>query len=68
MSADIHDPIDSAIHAMLDRMVRTDAVERDRVRAEIRQHGTWWAAAEILRLRRDVARIRAELRKVTRCT
>ncbi|UZE47948.1 hypothetical protein ONR75_24230 [Rhodopseudomonas sp. P2A-2r] len=65
MSIETSDPINTAIHAMLDRMVRTDAAERDKVRAEIRQHGTWWAAAEILRLRRDVARIRAELRKVT---
>jgi hypothetical protein len=52
------DPLDRLIIQAFNNVIEREFAEEAEVRAEIKQRGTYWAAAEICELRRQVAALR----------
>lgn len=59
------DALHRAIIGVFDAGFKRDAAERDLVRAEIKQRGTYWAGGEIWELRRQAASLRKQLDRAT---
>lgn len=55
----LHDLIIGVMNEGFER----DAVQRELVRGEIKQRGTYWAADEIWKLRRQVVSLRSQLQR-----
>ncbi|MGY3392970.1 hypothetical protein ACVWW6_005561 [Bradyrhizobium sp. USDA 3311] len=53
-------PLDSLIIQALKNVVDRELAEEAEVREEIKQKGTYWAAGEIWKLRRQVASLRKQ--------
>ncbi len=54
-------PFDLMIIEAFNAVIKREIAEADEVRAEIKQRGTYWAANEIWKLRRQVVALRKRL-------
>ncbi|MGY2920543.1 Mg2+ and Co2+ transporter CorA [Bradyrhizobium sp. USDA 3262] len=52
------DPLGELIMEAFNNVIQRELAEEDAVRDEIKQRGTYWAASEIWKLRRQVASLR----------
>jgi hypothetical protein len=55
------DRLGSLFMQALDAVIKRESAEADEVRGEIKARGTYWAADEIWKLRRQVAALRKRL-------
>jgi hypothetical protein len=55
---DNNEAFNRAIISAFDAVIKCDLESEAALREEIKQRGTWWAASEIFRLRRQLAALR----------
>lgn len=59
----MNDRLHNLIIGVFNEGFERDSKEREKVREEIKQKGTWWAGTEIWELRRSVASLRNRLKE-----
>jgi hypothetical protein len=59
------DKLHELIIGVFNEGFKREAVERDTVRQEIKDRGTYWAGGEIWQLRRRIASLEARLQRLT---
>jgi hypothetical protein len=59
----MNDRLHNLIIGVFNEGFERDSKEREKVREEIKQRGTWWAGTEIWELRRTVASLRKRLKE-----
>lgn len=62
----MNDRLHNLIIGVFNEGFERDRVERDKIREEIKQRGTYWAGSEIWELRRTVVSLRKRLTEVAK--